>query len=189
MPNRHIAKNGLWEHMAKWHQFINLPHEICWNKTWLENSWCKDCKYCCGPQGADAPFPMALLPCQVSPENMSNFYMLNENTAYIGSNGCKSNTEKGCRLDISQKPVACNLFPIVLINGRLYLYLKCPAVMAAPLLQFLEFAGKAASSLYNLALDDLKHISITLNADMLAAKYIDLHIQLFDEKGKALIFD
>lgn len=122
---------------------------------------------------------MALLPRQINAANARDFYMLDADTAYIGAKGCKSDTAAGCRLDACQKPVACGLFPIVLINGGLYLYQKCPAVLALPLRHFFCLAKDAQAMLKNIAPEDLRHISISLPCEALASKYIDLHIQIF----------
>lgn len=180
-------KNGFWEYFEKWKYLFEENRFLKWNINWLENDFCKDCRYCCGPQDSADPFPMALLPAQLKPNIQKFFHMLNENTAYLGADGCKSHSETGCKLSETEKPVACGIFPIVLINGNLYLYQNCPAAIAIPLAQFAPFAMSVAKMLYAFSFEELKHISISLPCEVLAKKYIDLHITLFDGEGKKLI--
>lgn len=184
-----FENSQFWRHFEKWRPLFNNPRYIAWNENWLENHWCGDCGYCCGPQGDDEPFPMALLPEQTGLDNKNDFYMLNENTAYIGSEGCKSGSETGCRLSREKKPIACGLFPLVLANGRLYLYQGCPASLGIPLAFFEKVAIKAAAMLNEFSEKELRHISINLPCETLSSKYIDLHISLFDDSGKDLRFD
>lgn len=180
-------KSAFWLHLEGWASQITHKRDVEWQKQWLKNEYCAQCRYCCGPQGADEPFPMPLLPRQLGPDNKANFYMLDKNTAYIGAEGCKSDTATGCRLTLAQKPVACNLFPIVLIKGKLYLYQTCPAVLALPLGAFLQIALQAAQMLDTFTLQELQHLSIDVPCEILSEKYINLHIQLFDETGKKLL--
>ncbi len=105
---------------------------------------------------------MALLPGQISGRTPDDFYLLNKNTACLGKEGCKSETSKGCRLPRELRPVACGLFPIVLANGRLYLYKTCPAVVFNTLDELAMLAEKAAGWLANFPLDELRHISKSL---------------------------
>lgn len=175
-----MGKDKFWDYYSAWQTIFKKDSTLLWEKNWLENGLCKDCRYCCGPQGSDAPFPMGLLKRQIDQGDANNFYMLDSKTAYIGAAGCKSNTPDGCRLNSEQKPVACGLFPIVLVNGSLYLYQMCPAVLSKPLCVFLDLAQKAADMLVKFKDEDLKNISINLSCDELQRKYINLHITIFE---------
>lgn len=175
--------NGFWDYVERWRAIFKDKRAVRWGKNWLENDYCRDCRFCCGPQDSAAPFPMALLPSQIAPGNAENFHMLDNSTAYLGKNGCRSATVHGCRLTPRQKPVACGLFPIVLVNGGLYLYQNCPAVVFTPLVQFLDIAKKAVKMLLQLPSEDLAHVSIWLNDDVLASSYLDLRIRLLDHNG------
>ncbi len=130
---------------------------------------------------------MALLPGQISGRTPDDFYLLNKNTACLGKEGCKSETGKGCRLPRELRPVACGLFPIVLANGRLYLYKTCPAVVFNTLDELAMLAEKAAGWLANFPLDELRHISLNLSSEKLAADYIDLGIEVFPFSAKKQI--
>lgn len=179
------AENGFWANLIEWRKILSAPVE--WRDGWLQNGYCADCRLCCGPQGKnDPPFPMPLLPGQVNAHTSDDFYLLDETTPYIGPEGCKSASASGCRLAPEKKPVACGLFPLVLINGKIYLYQNCPAVLFTPLLHFLELAEKAAERLAEYPLEDLKRLSIFMPCETLAAKYIDLRITVFDDSGKLL---
>lgn len=184
MPNITKTDPDFQKRFENWKKQFNEADNPClplaWRGNWLENGWCAKCRYCCGPQGSDEPFPMPLLPSQVEPDNSQDFYMLDENTAYIGAEGCKSDTSTGCRLPASKKPIACGLFPIVLANGKLYLYQNCPSVIFTPLARFFKIAENAAAMLSDLHPDELRRISIELPENILAEKYIDLHIKLFE---------
>lgn len=177
-------ENGFWQYYGKWRGSFPEKREVIWRDNWLDNSYCGDCRYCCGPQGDDEPFPMALLPRQIRADLDKDFYLLDASTAYIGAEGCKSETPRGCRLTTTQKPVACGLFPIVLANGALYLYQRCPAAIFTPLVYFLEIAKKAAERLNDLTIDELRHLSLKLPLETLVEKYIDLHARVFDATGK-----
>lgn len=177
-----MEKDKFWDYYTKWLPLFKETSALIWEQNWIQNSLCKDCRYCCGPQGSDAPFPMGLLARQIGPDNSNNFYMLDSKTAYIGALGCKSDTSAGCRLNAWQKPVACGLFPIVLVNGSLYLYQMCPAVLSKPLSVFLDLAQKAARMLAQFDKEDLENISISLSCDELQKKYINLHITILRKR-------
>lgn len=184
-----IKENGFWSYLDKWQSLAANGQPLEWTGSWLKNSWCASCRFCCGPQDSPEPFPMALLPAQLHADLERDFYLLDHDTAYIGAKGCKANSSHGCRLQREEKPLACGLFPIVLANGRLYLYQTCPASIFLPLAHFCNIAKDVAIMLDKYSLDDLRHISINLSADVLAAKYVDLHISIFDSNGKKLVFD
>lgn len=187
--NMKMAENGFWSYLDKWRKITDGQEPLEWLGTWLKNSWCGKCRFCCGPQDSPEPFPMALLPAQLRPDLDQDFYLLDHDMAYIGAKGCKACTDKGCRLKRAEKPVACGLFPIVLANGRLYLYQTCPAVIFLPLAHFCSLAKDVAAMLDKFSFDELRHISIDLPQHVLASKYIDLHIRIFDSNGKNILFD
>lgn len=177
-------RNGFWDYVARWRETFKEERRLHWERNWIENDYCKDCRFCCGPQDSCVPFPMALMPKQLGPDNRENFHMLDNSTAFLAEEGCLADANTGCRLRLDQKPVACGLFPVVLANGALYLYQNCPAVIFSPIIRFLELGREAAVMLLQLSYDDLLHLSIWLNADTLARSYIDLRIRIFDEHGK-----
>lgn len=182
--------NGAWAWFEKWKKiFRPNQHELTWKGNWLENGYCKDCRYCCGPQDTTTPWPMAILPGQMRPNLEDDFYLLNFNTAYLAEKGCKSDTASGCRLSLAEKPVACGLFPLVLANGKIYLYQNCPAVLFTPPARFYGLALEAAKMLNNYELEDLRHISLDFDPETLADHFIDLHVRIFDENGKMNIME
>lgn len=187
--NMQKADKGFWDYVDRWRGIFREERAVRWEKNWLENDYCCDCRFCCGPQDSATPFPMALLPHQIAPENADNFHMLDASTAFLGKDGCLSDTPRGCRLALDQKPIACGLFPVVLVNGGLYLYQNCPAVVFTPLVRFLDIAKKAAATLLELPLEDLRHVSIWLNEDSLARSYIDLRIRLFGHTCKKAVLE
>lgn len=178
---------GFWHYVDRWRELFPRKRGLRWRGNWLQNDYCRDCRYCCGPQDSAVPFPMALLPSQIHPGLEKDFYLLDADTAYIGAKGCKSDTPHGCRLPLEQRPVACGLFPLVLSNGGLYLYKTCPAVLFSPLIRFADLGLEAASFLRGFSLAELKHISLELPCEKLARDYIDLGISLFDADGKTEI--
>lgn len=179
---------GFWDYVQKWRQAFPEERRLRWENDWLQNEYCVDCRFCCGPQDSSLPFPMALSSSQVRNNAAARFHLLDCRTACLTTAGCKSDGPNGCTLDLPDKPLACGLFPIVLANGGLYLYQNCPAVVFTPLIRFLDIARKAAQRLEALTLDELRHISLWLTADKLAAGYIDLHIGIFDATRKNLVF-
>lgn len=180
---------GFWDYVDRWREQDSAKKAVTWDKNWIANDYCKDCRYCCGPQDSAYPFPMSLLPEQIDANTAENFYLLDRRTACLGAAGCKSDTPQGCRLPLAKKPIACGLFPIVLVNGRLYLYKNCPAVVFSPLVRFMDLGLKAANMLIGYSLDDLFHLSLWLNCDTLARSYIDLRIKIFDQSGKGIVLD
>lgn len=173
------TRSDFWNYLETWKKIFHERRKLFFSEGSVENDYCRDCRFCCGPQGNDEPFPMALLPKQVGPENINDFYMLNFNTAYLGAEGCKSITPHGCRLPHPKRPMACGLFPIVLVNGGLYLYKCCPAVLFTPLVEFAQFGLEVEKELKKLSLDELKHISLDLPENVLVEKYINLLISIF----------
>ncbi|WP_300906847.1 hypothetical protein [uncultured Desulfovibrio sp.] len=172
-----------------WRALFPCRRALRWRGTWLQNEYCRDCQYCCGPQDSNEPFPMALLPAQIHPGLSDNFYMLNADTAYLDARGCKASTDHGCRLELAQRPVSCGLFPLVPANGGLYLYKICPAVLFTPLNELADLGLEAARWLTGFTLMDLRHISLDIPAQTLAERYISLNISLFDLNGVELRLD
>ena len=162
-----------------WRQTFREPRELAWRGNWLVNGYCRDCRYCCGPQDSATPFPMALLPSQIRPDLDRDFYLLDAQTACLDQRGCKALGEQGCSLIREQRPLACGLFPLVLANGALWLYQICPASLFVPLAGWMPLAHKAAAWLATLPESDLRHISIELDKTTLTDRYVNLHITLF----------
>ena len=126
---------------------------------------------------------MALLPRQIHAGIEKDFYMLNADTAYMDGRGCKSCSARGCGLPREARPVACGLFPFALINGSLYAYKTCPAVLLTPPAKLALLGLEAARWLAALSIDDLRRISLDIAAPVLAEKYFSLSIQIFDHEG------
>lgn len=173
-----ILDDKFWHYLGKWRNDCASAQTVVWQDGWLDNGYCDKCRYCCGPQGDDAPFPMPLLPKQISMRTPDDFYMLNANTACLGREGCKSETPQGCSLPRNLRPVACGLFPLVLAKGRLYLYKTCPAVIYKPLVFFADIALQAAEWLCRFPETDLHHLSLDLPESALAKNFIDLGIDI-----------
>ena len=114
----------------------------------------------------------------ISDRTPDNFYLLDNHTAALDRRGCKALTLSGCRLERKLRPVACNIFPIVLVNSRLYLYKVCPASLFLPGELFQKIAGKVRSMLNGLSARDVQRISITRDPSDLASKYEDLGISV-----------
>lgn len=185
-----MRKDGFWDYAGRWHGLFSEEKKLQWEGNWLENEFCSSCRFCCGHQDSDVPFPMPLQPAQSGRKAADKFHLLDFHTAYLARAGCKSDSINGCRLKAFEKPIACGLFPVVFANGHLYLYQNCPAVICTPLIRFMEFAKKAAEMLYQLSESELWHLSICLPLDTIARAYIDLRICLIDQQGKkSLIFE
>ena len=150
----------------------------------LYNDFCRDCRFCCGPQpAADKPFPMKLLDSQLESMERSRFYWLNTHTACLDSRGCPSLGEGGCLLERADRPVACNIFPFVVINGRLFLYLHCPLSAALAPAQKKSLARALARRLRLMPAVDLSRISLRRNPRKLKRAYEDLHLPLAEGRA------
>lgn len=182
-----LMKSGFWEKLKGWEELS--PGIVEWKDGWLQNGFCGNCRLCCAPQGDDEPFPMPLLPSQVTDEISTNFYLLENGVPYIGKDGCKSLGCEGCRLSRREKPIACGLFPLVLVEGKLYLYQNCPAVLKTPLESFMRFARKAGEMLLKYTFEDLRTISIKMPCETLSSKYIDMHVRIFNREGMSLVLE
>lgn len=177
---------GFWHYLELWRERFPRRRPLHWRGDWLQNGYCRDCRYCCGPQDSNTPFPMALLPSQLHANLEDDFYLLNADTAYLDARGCKADTDHGCRLPHAQRPVACGLFPLVLANGSLYLYKTCPAVIFTPLERLAALGLEAGRWLTGFSLENLRHISLDMGEQTLAERYISLSIGIFDENGVRL---
>lgn len=183
-----IIKKGLWDYFEKWRKISDNLAPPKWENNRVENEFCGQCRFCCGLQDSEIPFPMALLDRQIDEKTPENFYLLDKNTACLDRRGCKAAGSNGCRLPVEKRPIACGFFPIVLVNGRLYLYLQCPSVLFTPLWVFLELGKEVALQLESLTLPELQHVSLNLTDKVLAQNYIDLHIEIFSNESKETIF-
>lgn len=175
-----MAKRDFLLTFEDWQKIFPEKRDLKWENDWLENDYCRDCRLCCGPQGDDEPFPMALTDAQIGPSNRRDFYMRDDSTALLGRAGCKSLEPGGCRLNKGARPLACGLFPLVLANGRLFLYKRCPAALFASPAEIESLTARAAEFLRGLPERDLRRISINLSDAVVAEKYEDLKISLFE---------
>lgn len=183
------TERGFWAYVDKWRHACRSERIVQWDGTWLRNDYCADCRYCCGKQDSPVPFPMPLLPRQTGAQNDAQFHMQDCHTAYLAQSGCLSDGPRGCKLTASQKPVACGLFPITLVNGGLYLYQNCPAAVFSPLANFLDIARQAAAALEELPYEELLRLSLWFLPEQLAKSYIDLRIKLFTASGKKTVLE
>ena len=71
----------------------------------------------------------------------------------------------------------------MLINGNLYVYKTCPAILFTPLAQLAPLGLEAARWLTSFSHEELRHLSLDMSPSVLAEKYISLGIQVFDENG------
>lgn len=168
---------------AMWSRMFPSPRAVSFDGAVFRNAYCPDCRFCCAPQAeGDKPFPMALLDRQISQSTEDDFYMLDSHTACLDQRGCKALTDRGCRLDNAKRPVACNLFPYVLIEGRLYLYLICPASMLQDEAQLHAIGQRVFVWLKSLPKEETDRISISISPDVLAVRYLDLGLDLNAER-------
>jgi hypothetical protein len=164
--------------LARWRTVFHGPRELAWQGRWLDNGYCRDCRYCCGPQETDEPYPMALLPSQQGPEAELRFHLLSPDTAYLDGRGCKSATPTGCGLPRDARPVACNLFPLALVNGEMHLYRNCPVTWLVALARTRDIARNAARWLSGMPPSDLHCVDRTLPPQAAALQYIPLGIRI-----------
>ena len=88
---------GFWDYLAHWQKMFPRRRTVSWRDGWLQNGYCRDCRYCCGPQDSNEPFPMGLLPDQLRPGLANDFFLLTRDTAFMDGRGCRSCTSQGCR--------------------------------------------------------------------------------------------
>lgn len=162
----------------KWRSQFPVPRKISFSAPTLDNPYCKDCRLCCGPQPEEQPFPMALLDSQIGPQTIDRFYMLDEHTASLDRRGCKALGACGCQLERGDRPPACNLFPFVIVDMRLYLYRVCPASMLSSKEEITASAGRASEWINSLPAADVRRISISRSPEDLKEKYLDLGISV-----------
>lgn len=171
-------QKSYWHYWQRWRQLFPRQRDVHLEQGVLVNAYCQDCRYCCGPQDCAAPFPMKLLPSQQHAHLDRDFFLLAPDTACLDGRGCKSCGPDGCRLPRPQRPVACGLFPLVLLDTGLYLYKVCPAVLFLPLDRWLGLAYAAAGWLAGLGTDTLARIAVHLPETTVRERFIDLELPL-----------
>ncbi len=172
------------EYLEYWRHIFRRRRALRWQEEgWLHNGYCRLCRYCCGPQDSDEPFPMRLLPEQMVPGYEKNFFLLDASTAFLDARGCRAVSGKGCRLPRALRPVSCGLFPFVLNAGGLYVYKTCPAVLLNPFQRIFSLGGQAAHWLTRLDRERLEGIALNLPTAVLAEKYISLNLRIYGSWG------
>ncbi|MBQ4567118.1 MAG: hypothetical protein IJA79_03215 [Desulfovibrio sp.] len=169
-------KKDIWYYLALWRKCFPQHRKLLWRGSWLENDYCQDCRYCCGPQDSPIPYPMHLLPEQVGPETGKHLYLVDTHTAILDQRGCKALGSEGCSLERALRPVACGLFPLVPTKRGLFLYKNCPAVLLTPLVQWMDLAQEAGRFLCRIPREHLQHICLSIAPEKLAESHIFLHI-------------
>ena len=96
-----------WHYWQQWRQRFPLQRDVHFDQGILSNDYCRDCRYCCGPQDCATPFPMKLLPSQQHAHLERDFFLLAPDTACLDDRGCKSCGPEGCLLPRQRRPVAC----------------------------------------------------------------------------------
>ncbi len=169
-----------WVRIREWKRSFPRERDVAVSEGVLLNDYCRDCLFCCGPQPADdEPFPMKLLDRQISGDTPRRFHMLDEHTACLDSRGCLALGKGGCCLERPLRPVACNLFPFVVIDLRLYLYRRCPVSVLLPPAKKKSLARALALWLRNcMAPADLLRISLHVRAQDLKRAYEDMRLPL-----------
>ena len=158
---------------ALWRKHFPEPRQLTFLDGVLDNAYCPDCGLCCGPQAESEPFPMALLDRQISERTPDDFHLLDARTVSLDQRGCKSLGERGCRLPRNLRPIACNIFPIVLVKGGLFLYRCCPAALLLPEADWRRMAREVRDFLDKLPGADVRRLAITRRPDTVAAEYVD----------------
>lgn len=171
-------QKSYWHYWQQWRRLFSCRRDVHLEQGVLINDYCRDCRYCCGPQDCATPFPMKLLPSQQHAHLDRDFFLLAPDTACLDARGCKSCGPEGCRLPRPQRPVACGLFPLVLLDRGLYLYKVCPAVLFLPLDHWLALAEAAADWLARLGPDTLARIAIHIPETTVRERFIDLELPL-----------
>lgn len=172
--------NDFQHYFRLWKASFPQWREVRWANGYLHNAYCADCRYCCGPQDSGTPFPMPLLPAQCHERLEDDFYLLDPMTPCLDDRGCKSCGPQGCRLPRPQRPIACGLFPLVLVRDALHLYQCCPAALHLPLREWIRLGEQARDWLLTFSPAERQRLSLSLSPETLAESYIDLHLALPD---------
>ena len=164
-------------------RFARKRHAFRWTEGRLDNGYCAACRHCCGPQPeGDAPYPMPLLPSQIRPDLAADFHLLSPSIACLDQRGCKALTATGCRLERDRRPPSCNLFPLILHEGALFVYQVCPAVLLSTLDTLLRIGECAARDLPRLYTPgELCALSTPLATETLVHRCISLGVRLWRE--------
>lgn len=163
-----------------WRSRFPEQRPLLWQGSWIQNDYCVDCRYCCGPQAEQEPYPMALLPEQIRQQTPNDFYLKDPHTAVLDGRGCRSCGEQGCRLERQWRPITCGLFPIVPANGGLFLYKTCPAALFYPLAYWMDLGQKVARFMQSLGQQNCRHLSLQIETHKLAVSHICLNIWIFE---------
>ncbi|MDR1857031.1 MAG: hypothetical protein LBR22_07735 [Desulfovibrio sp.] len=164
--------------LASWRPHISNPRTLEWRDGWLENGYCRSCRQCCGPQESDVPYPMPLLPSQQGPEAARRFHLLAPDMAYLAGPGCKSATPSGCALPREDRPVACNLFPLALVNGTIQVFMYCPVAWHIPMDRLREIGKGVASWLTDFPPSDLRHLDRRMDPAEASRVYFPLFVSV-----------
>ncbi len=121
---------------------------------------------------------MPLLPSQCAAGADQVLYMMDAETAVLDERGCKALGKDGCSIAHALRPVACGLFPIVLMEGWLYLYTLCPASLLVPFMTWFSMAESVAGWLKALPADDCARLSLIVPQDAIN-RFIPFHLQIF----------
>ncbi len=159
---------------GRWAAIFPSPRDFRFEGGRVLNAYCPDCRLCCGPQEEKEPFPMALLDRQVSERTPNDFHLLDPRTACLDGRGCKSLGPSGCRLETELRPLACGIFPYVLAELRLYLYLPCPASLLLERERLRLVGDQVFAWLSALPRAELERISISRRPEDLRERYLDL---------------
>ena len=44
---------GFWDYLSHWQKVFPRRRAVSWREGWLQNGYCRDCRYCCGPQDSN----------------------------------------------------------------------------------------------------------------------------------------
>ncbi|MBQ7618342.1 MAG: hypothetical protein IJS50_05655 [Desulfovibrio sp.] len=172
MSKSQFEQLDLWSHEAWSHP------KVKWQGNYLDNGFCADCRFCCGPQIGDDPYPMPLLPTQIKAGAAQHLYLLDQETACLDERGCKALGQRGCTLSRELRPISCGLFPLVPCQGRLYLYWFCPAVLNLPLKVWWQEAKSALTYLESLTLSERRRLNLSLPKEKVAERLLPLPLFL-----------
>ncbi len=172
--------------IREWKRQFPRERDVSVRDGVLLNDYCRDCLFCCGPQPvSDKPFPMKLLDRQISEDTPRHFYLLNAHTASLDSRGCLALGQCGCSLERGDRPVACNLFPFVVIDRKLFLYRRCPVSFLLPPAKRKALARALSRWLRCQAPEDLRRISLHIRPGILKRAYEDMGLPLVCDPWKS----